>query len=153
VKSSLARWFVRRFSPKWTVGALGVVRDERGKVLLLEHRWREKPWGLPGGFVAWPESPEAGLVREFREEVGLALQASDFRLVKLLRSEKLPLIEAVYEHGPRLAPKCTSSLKLQASEVKTTRWCDAHDIATREGLLDRHRGLLLELLAPAVGRA
>jgi mutator protein MutT len=58
-------------NPKPAVGAV-LVRD--GKVL-LSRRAREPHaglWDLPGGFLESGEHPEAGIVRELREETGLA---------------------------------------------------------------------------------
>lgn len=147
MKSSLTRWFVKQFSPKWTVGALGVVRDAQGRVLLLEHRLRPKPWGLPGGFVAWPETPQAGLVRELQEEVGLVFEAEEFRFVSCLQSDRLPLLEFVYERVPLGGMETALALRLQASEVKSAKWFDAEGIAALEGMLQRHKALLLGLLA------
>jgi len=40
------------FAARFTVGVTGVVFNERGEILLLEHVFRGRhPWGLPGGWV------------------------------------------------------------------------------------------------------
>ncbi len=57
--------------PKPAVGAILV----RGRQVLLSRRAREPLrglWDLPGGFLEPGEDPEAGIVRELREETGLA---------------------------------------------------------------------------------
>ncbi len=60
---------------RYTVGAVGVVLDESGRVLLLEHVFHPTyPWGLPGGWVGRHESPEIAVVRELREETGLEVK-------------------------------------------------------------------------------
>ncbi len=60
---------------RYTVGAVGVVLDESGRVLLLEHVFHPTfPWGLPGGWVGRRESPERAVVRELREETGLEVK-------------------------------------------------------------------------------
>ena len=57
-----------------TLGVVGVVYDARGRVLVLDHRFRPRwTWGLPGGFLGPGEPLVAGLVRELREETGLVL--------------------------------------------------------------------------------
>ena len=62
-------------SPKFTVGVAGLVRDERGHILLLRHTYRRRaPWGLPGGGLKPGESLEECLQRELREEVGIEIE-------------------------------------------------------------------------------
>ena len=62
-------------SPKFTVGVVGLVRDDEGRILLLRHTYRRSvPWGLPGGGLNPGESLEECLVREIREEVGILVE-------------------------------------------------------------------------------
>jgi len=76
--------FLRVINPSYMVGAMALIQDDAGRVLVIEHTYRrEVPWGLPGGWLKRAESPEAGLVREVFEETGLhvrvdALLAADF---------------------------------------------------------------------------
>ena len=147
MKASLVRWGVRLFAPKWSVGALAVLRDSRGRVLVLEHRWRAKPWGLPGGFVRWPETPLAGLLRELQEELGLVLREEDFALAATLQGETLPLLEIVYVHQPALSDAMVDSLRLQEAELLGAKWADAEELTRMEGLLARHRNVGLEWAA------
>ncbi len=59
---------------KFLVGVVGVVFDERERVLLLRHTYRRRhPWGLPGGWVDGRERLELGLARELGEETGMAI--------------------------------------------------------------------------------
>lgn len=65
----VALWLMNR---KFLLGVNGVVVDSDGRVLLLRHSYRnDYPWGLPSGWVKGGEQPEAAIVRELREEVGL----------------------------------------------------------------------------------
>jgi 8-oxo-dGTP diphosphatase len=62
-------------SPKFTVGVMGLVRDDEGRVLLLKHTYRPgRPWGLPGGGLRLGESLEDCIRREVREEANLRVQ-------------------------------------------------------------------------------
>ncbi len=76
--------FLRMLNPSFMVGAMALIQDEQGRILVLEHTYRrEIPWGLPGGWLKHAESPESGLAREVWEETGLrvsvdVLLAADF---------------------------------------------------------------------------
>jgi ADP-ribose pyrophosphatase YjhB (NUDIX family) len=59
---------------KFTASVVGIISNEKGEVLLLDHLLRPASgWGLPGGFLEPFEQPEEGLRRELREETGLEL--------------------------------------------------------------------------------
>lgn len=60
-------WFVRRPT---TVGVLAIVTDDGGRVLLVEHTYRDG-WYLPGGGVRRGEGLDDAIRRELREEVGV----------------------------------------------------------------------------------
>ena len=63
--------------PIVTVGAL--IFDPEGRVLLIRtHKWGDR-WGIPGGKIDEGETMASALVREVREETGLAV--SDVRFV------------------------------------------------------------------------
>ncbi len=66
-----AYWFVVR---PMSVGVLGLVVDEAGRVLLVELTYR-RGWYLPGGGVKRKEALDDALRRELREEVGIELTA------------------------------------------------------------------------------
>lgn len=70
------RWQIRvvhLVAPTHSVGALAVVRDEAGAVLLVRHTYKPG-WGVPGGLVKAGEHPSVAVVREAREEVGVAIE-------------------------------------------------------------------------------
>lgn len=72
---SSRRWLTRRVQTSFTVSAAGVISNENGEILLLNHVLRPGPsWGLPGGFIDTGEQPADGLRREIREETGLELE-------------------------------------------------------------------------------
>jgi 8-oxo-dGTP diphosphatase len=63
---------------KFLVGVVGVVFDDRERVLVLRHTYRRRyPWGLPGGWVDGSEPLERGLARELREETGMAIDIGE----------------------------------------------------------------------------
>ncbi|MFJ8151229.1 methyltransferase, FxLD system [Streptomyces sp. NPDC094468] len=76
-------------------GALAVVTDEAGRVLL--GRSRRGMWELPGGKTSGAESFEAAAVRELAEETGLTASASDAHVVMMLADDShgVPRLTAV----------------------------------------------------------
>lgn len=68
--------FYRLVQPRFTVGAVGVLLDNQGRVLLVKHVFHPKtPWGLPGGWVNRNELPQHAVEREFYEETTLQVTA------------------------------------------------------------------------------
>lgn len=62
----------RRFRTKYSIGAVGIVFNPDGDVLLVEHTFHpEHPWGLPGGWVDRDERPTDTVIREMTEELGI----------------------------------------------------------------------------------
>jgi 8-oxo-dGTP diphosphatase len=72
------RWQLRvvhAVAPSHSVGALALVRDAAGGLLLVRHSYKSG-WGLPGGLVKSGEHPADAVVREAAEEVGLAIEVT-----------------------------------------------------------------------------
>ena len=75
----------RRFQTRYTLGVVGVILDEDGRVLIVEHLLHpDYPWGLPGGWIGADEDPAEALVRELREE--LQLRATVTKVLHVTRS-------------------------------------------------------------------
>jgi ADP-ribose pyrophosphatase YjhB (NUDIX family) len=63
------------WAPRQRLGAVGVLLDGEGRVLLAKHALRPHvPWGLPGGWVERGEHPAEGVRRELHEELGLRVE-------------------------------------------------------------------------------
>src|SRR5579884_3472039 len=68
----VTRTLLFAFNATFNVSVAGMFRNDTGEVLLARHVSRHSyPWGLPGGFLKVSESPEAGALRELKEELGL----------------------------------------------------------------------------------
>ena len=73
------KWLV---VPKFLVGALAVILNSEGNVLLVHHTYRRKhPWGLPGGWLQARETPLAAINREIREETSYTIEIEDLLFV------------------------------------------------------------------------
>lgn len=82
------RWLlalgVRLVVPRHYVGAVGVIFNSAGQVLLIEHVFRAHfPWGLPGGWVEHGESPAETVKREVEEELGVTVEIKQLLLCQL----------------------------------------------------------------------
>jgi ADP-ribose pyrophosphatase YjhB (NUDIX family) len=112
-------------SPKFVVGVSGVLRDGEGRILLLRHTYRgNTPWGLPGGGLKPGESLEECLVREFREETGLHIEA-----VSMLSGAAHPerrLVDMIF--SCRLLPGESLDSFQPSAEVSEARYFHLHEL-------------------------
>jgi 8-oxo-dGTP diphosphatase len=85
--------FLRILNPSFMVGAMALIQDEHGRILILEHTYRrEVPWGLPGGWLKHAESPETGLAREVLEETGLSVRVDALLAAEFWGDTQLDLL-------------------------------------------------------------
>ncbi len=124
-------WFTQA---KFMIGVTGVVRNDRGQVLLLKHRmWPDaRPWGLPTGFAVKGEEFAQTVVREVREETGLEVVPG--RLVRVKSGYRLRA-EIAYE-----ARHVGGTLRLDGFEILAAQWFSPD--ALPEGLQESHARLI-----------
>ncbi len=67
------RILIRAGSPKYTVGAICIIRRRDGAILLARQSYTAR-WGTPGGLAKRGERPEVAAVRETMEEVNLPIE-------------------------------------------------------------------------------
>src|SRR5687767_7763004 len=125
----IIRKIMRAFQGRYTAGVVGVVLNQQGEVLVVEHVFHpDCPWGLPGGWLGWRESPAGGVQRELKEETGL-----DIEIIKPL------LVELGYSNTHLdIAFLCTAeneSVSL-SSELLSHRWVHPDQMPS---LLSFHR--------------
>lgn len=73
--------------PKFSAGVVGVIFDESGRVLLVEHVFHPyAPWGLPGGWIDKSENPWETVKRELQEELELTIEVGSVLLVQIERN-------------------------------------------------------------------
>jgi len=135
---SCRRWLTRRFQTSFTVSAAGVITNENGEVLLLNHVLRpDSGWGLPGGFLEAGEQPEAAFRREIREETGLDLSG-----VSLVRARTLGRhIEIIF------AAKAIGEPVVKSREIIELGWFGLGDTPAEMSRDQQH--LILKTLRPS----
>lgn len=112
------------------VGVVGVIRNEDGRVLLLNHRFRTPyGWGLPGGFIHHGESLGDALTRELREEINLAIEPRhvvDTELNREGRYVSVAIVARTIDPTPDLAaihhPEILSGGFFSASDLPPTTY-------------------------------
>jgi 8-oxo-dGTP diphosphatase len=89
IVAKLPRMLLRARMARFSVGVMGVIRDETGRILLVKHVFHpDWPWGLPGGWLTPGERPADGLRRELLEETGLTVQVLIPLLVDTVRHSR-----------------------------------------------------------------
>ena len=91
----LKRWAMTVSHPRFSVTAGAIITDDRGRVLLLKHRFRPgSGWGIPGGYIDKGEQAEDALRRELREEAGL--EVNDLKVVAVRTFKRPQQVEIVF---------------------------------------------------------
>jgi 8-oxo-dGTP pyrophosphatase MutT (NUDIX family) len=122
-----------------TEGAHILVRDERGRILVVRTTYLGPGWMLPGGRVERSETPHAAAVRETREETGIDVRVDRLVLVDAHRRANVSFVYSGTALGGILEP--------QFGEIAEVGWLGREEIAATSWRLDR----LLSYLEDADG--
>lgn len=88
-------YIMRRVNDQFLVGVTGIFFDDKRRILLFKHTYRDgNRWSLPGGYLKGKEHPKEGLEREIKEESGLVVSA-DKRL-RIRTDRDSPRLDIVY---------------------------------------------------------
>ncbi len=80
---TFARFFYKLTRPRFTVGVVGIVRNDKNEYLLVEHVFHPRtPWGFPGGWLDRDEEPAKGVAREIQEELELTVEVGPLLLLE-----------------------------------------------------------------------
>ena len=102
------------------IGALALIRDPHGRILLARPTYPPRLWNLPGGRVERDETPDQALVRELMEETGLEIRVDRLLLVDVSRRTYVTFTFACSVIGGSLVPS--------AGEIAAIRWIDESDL-------------------------
>src|SRR5258706_7097338 len=109
----------RSVQVRFTVSAAGIITNERGQVLLLNHLLRPVAgWGVPGGFLNFGEQAEAAFRREIREETGLALYDVSLHRTRTFKRH----IEIIF------MAKTTGDPEVKSREIIELGWFDVKNM-------------------------
>jgi len=123
---------------KFIVGVSGIVTDPDGRILLLRPRyWSAATWGLPGGYLKSGETPAQALIREVREETGLAVTG----VREVGSSWGFRLRAEVQVVGSLDSTVDVSTLTLAVGEIEEARFCRPDGLPN--GLLAEHRARIV----------
>ena len=110
----------RASRPAKRMGAGLLIRDETGRVLLVEPTY-EQTWEIPGGAVEADESPRMACVREVSEELGLSVSVGRMLCIEWQGPEpdRTESIMLIYDGG--VLPS-TAELVLPKDELASFRF-------------------------------
>lgn len=110
---SARQYISRSVQTKFTISAAGIILNENGEVLLLDHVLRpDSGWGVPGGFMDRGEQPEAAFRREIREETGIEVRDVELYRVRTLGRH----IEVIF------IAKGVGEPKVMSREIRALAW-------------------------------
>ncbi|NGO76200.1 NUDIX hydrolase [Streptomyces sp. YC504] len=115
--------------PKILAGAAMLLRDERGRVLLVEPNYREG-WALPGGTIESDqgETPRQAARRETLEEIGLDVTPGALLAVDWAQGPDRPPIAAYLYDGGVHPEETFETITLQTEELDSWRLTPAPDL-------------------------
>lgn len=61
--------------------AVAVIRDDRGRILLVHQNYKWHFYGLPEGVIEAGETPAQAMIRETKEETGIDVSAGSLDLI------------------------------------------------------------------------
>lgn len=125
IRNPLIGWLmglaVRLAVPRQRVGVALIALNEANEVFMLRHVFHPHfEWGLPGGWLKKNEAPEAGVLRELREETGLTAVLG--RAVSISHSLHPPHIGIAY-----VGQLNTGKVQL-SHEIIEARWFDLDNL-------------------------
>lgn len=115
--------------PRILAGAAALIRDDQGRVLLVEPNYREG-WVLPGGTVESDqgETPRQAARRETLEEIGLDLELGALLAVDWVPGAARPPIAAYVYDGGVLTEDRFKAIQLQEEELVSWRLVSREEI-------------------------
>jgi ADP-ribose pyrophosphatase YjhB (NUDIX family) len=117
--------------PRKRVSADVILRDQRGRILLVDPQYKPG-WDLPGGMAEANEPPADAVRRELREELSLELHLGNLLCVDWVPPNDPwdDLISFIFDGGVLDAP-AIASLRLADDELGAYEFCDERQAEER----------------------
>jgi 8-oxo-dGTP pyrophosphatase MutT (NUDIX family) len=133
--------------PVILVGAVTIIIDEMGRILLEQRRYPKDSWGLPGGLMELGESTEDTARREVYEETGLTVNN-----LKLLNVYSGPGSFVTAENGDEFyavtvayfTESFTGELKVDETESISIKFLRPEELPDR--IVKSHRTIINDFL-------
>lgn len=117
--------------PRKRVSADVILRDQDGRILLVEPRYKPD-WDLPGGMVEANEPPAEAARREVREELGIDMSVGQLLCVDWVAPHGPwdDLLAFIFDAGVILQPR-VADLRPRDEELVRYEFCDHAQAAQR----------------------
>ena len=135
-----AMW--RMWQPWVTVGVVGAVFNDDGRLLVVEHVFHPLfPWGLPGGWMMRNENPDETVRREVSEETSLRIEVVKPLLIKHTSHLSRHLDMAYLCYAPRGDVTLSSELLSYdwVDPLCTPPMAEFHGYVLRAALAERNK--------------
>ena len=139
--------------PRVISGAAALLRDQEGRVLLVEPNYREG-WALPGGTIESDdgETPRQGARRETLEEIGLDRPLGRLLAVDWVHGTGRPPLVAYLYDGGLLTEDDLKAIRLQEEELLSWRLVARDELTAHlPGALGRRVLAALDVLDEGAG--
>ena len=128
-------------SPAYRIGTVAVIITDDGRVLLVQHTYRNG-WRLPGGMIGWREEPLETIKREIKEEVNLVVEEVGPNHVEHMGRPR----RVEWYFDLQLAEGCLDSdAKISSPEIDEVRWFALDDLPPLERETPTAHRALLEI--------
>jgi 8-oxo-dGTP pyrophosphatase MutT (NUDIX family) len=116
--------------PRKRVTAGALIRDEAGRVLLVEPTYKDR-WLTPGGTVESREAPAQGAAREVLEELGVSLPIGRALVMQWLQEADDPdgVLHFAYDGGT-VDATTIAEFRLPPVELRSYRFVEPLEVPT-----------------------
>ncbi|MFE7484953.1 NUDIX domain-containing protein [Streptomyces sp. NPDC057552] len=122
---------IEQNDPASSVSAGAVIRDERGRVLIVDPVYKPY-WNLPGGHAEENETPRETCRREILEELNLDLDIGQLLVHATIPVEAGPPHEYFIFDGGVVSARRQKEIRLQEGELRAFRFTAPGDLTDED---------------------